>query len=163
MEEGKTREMSENVMSELVLPNDTNVIGNLLGGRLLHWIDIAGALTATRHSESIVATLTMDTVQFKHPVKMGNIVILKSYMTWTGKSSMETVVEVYAEDPYKNEKHIINRIYIVFAAIDENGNKKDVIPYIPVTDDEIKEFESGFERKEQRLKILREDTKHYWN
>lgn len=148
--EGRTREFSLSTMTELVLPNDTNIIGNLLGGRLLHWIDIAGALTATRHAGGIVATLTMDTVEFRYPVKMGCIVTLVSYMTWTGKTSMETAVEVYAEDARKNTRQMINKVYLVFIALDDDGNKREIAPYVPETEEELAEFEAGTERQRIR-------------
>ena len=147
----KGRNDSESIMTELVLPNDTNVIGNLLGGRLLHWIDIAGALAATRHAEGIVATVTMDTVEFKYPIKMGSIVILKSYVTWTGNTSIETAVEVYAENPYIRKRQFIHKSYIVFVSLDENGMKIPAISYLPETPEEITEFNDGLKRKENRI------------
>jgi len=150
-EKGKARNESESVMTELVLPNDVNIIGNLLGGRLLHWIDIAGALAATRHAENLVATLTMDRVEFKHPIKVGSIVVLKSYVTWTGNTSIETAVEVHAEYPYTGERKFINKGYLVFVALDKNGAKIPVIPYSPETDEEKAEFNDGAKRKEKRL------------
>lgn len=148
---GKTRNETKTVMTELVLPNDANILGNLLGGRLLHWIDIAGALAATRHSEGLVATVTMDMVEFKHPVRVGNIVTLTSYVTWTGKTSIEVAVEVCAEDPLLQTSQFINKVYLVYVALDENANKRRTISYIPTTDEEITEFNGGFERKSKRI------------
>ncbi|MCL2463000.1 MAG: acyl-CoA thioesterase [Defluviitaleaceae bacterium] len=148
---GKTRSESESSMTELVLPNDANIIGNLLGGRLLHWIDIAGALAATRHAGTIVATVTMDTIEFKYPVKVGNILVLKSYVTWTGRTSIETAVEVVSENPYTGERRFIHKAFIVYVSVDENGEKQPVIPYLPVTDEEKAEFDGGKERKAKRL------------
>ncbi|MDR0286768.1 MAG: acyl-CoA thioesterase [Clostridiales bacterium] len=149
-EKGKVRRESQSVMTELVLPNDANIIGNLLGGRLLHWIDIAGALAASRHAESIVATVIMDTVEFKHPVKVGNIVDIKSYVTWTGNTSIETAVEVYSENPYTGERHFVHKGYIVFVSIDKDGKKTPVIPYLPETPEEKAEFDEGAKRKAKR-------------
>ena len=147
----KGRRESESYMTEMVLPNDANIIGNLLGGRLLHWIDIAGALAATRHAESLVATVTMDTVEFKFPVKVGNIVILKSYVTWTGNTSIETAVEVYSENPYTGERVFINKGYIVFVTLDKDGSKTPVIPYMPETPEEKAEYDEGANRKARRV------------
>ena len=138
-------------MTEMVLPNDANIIGNLLGGRLLHWIDIAGVLAATRHAESIVATVIMDSVRFKYPIKVGNIVILKSYVTWTGTTSIETAVEVYSEDPYSGEREFIHKGYIVFVALDKNGIKTPVIPFLPETPEEMAEHSESARRKEKRI------------
>jgi acyl-CoA hydrolase len=147
----KTREDSRTVMTELVLPNDTNLLGNLLGGTLLHWIDIAGALTATRHSESLVATVTMDTIHFKYPIKLGNIVTLISYVTWTGTTSLEVAVEVQMENAQTQTKKFITKVYIVFVSLDACGQKKPVVPFLPVTAEETADFNGGFARRFNRL------------
>jgi acyl-CoA hydrolase len=147
----KTRDDSRTIMTELVIPNDTNLLGNLLGGTLLHWIDIAGALTATRHCESLVATVTMDMIHFKHPIKLGNIVTLTSYVTWTGTTSLETAVEVYVEDAQAKTKLFITKVYIVFVSLDENGKKKQIVPFQPSTEGEAAEFNTGFARRLNRL------------
>jgi acyl-CoA hydrolase len=151
METGKTRDDSLTVMTELVLPNDTNLLGNLLGGRLLHWIDIAGALCATRHAGSLVATLQLDAVVFRRPIKLGNIVELKSYVVWTGNTSIEVAVEVRSEDPLAHTSEFINKVYIVLVAMDEAGRKKKTIPYIPVTEDERTEYEEAGKRRAKRV------------
>ena len=147
----KRRCESESIMTEMVLPNDANIVGNLLGGKLLHWIDLAGALAATRHAESLVATMTMDAVEFKHPIKVGNIVIIKSYVTWTGKTSIETAVEVYSEDPYTGERVFIHKGYVVFVSLNKNGAKIPVVPYSPETPEEKVEFDEGAKRKAKRI------------
>ena len=148
---GKTRNESLTVMTELVLPNDTNMLGNLLGGRLLHWIDIAGALAAQRHAESLIATIQMDTIVFKHPIKLGSIVILTSYVTWTGNTSIEVAVEVQMEDPLTRVCKFINKVYIVFVALDSCCNKHKTIPYVPVTDEEQSEYHAACERRGKRI------------
>ena len=91
--DAKTPKDSQVEMTELVLPNDTNLLGNLLGGRLMHWIDIAGAMAAQRHCNRIAATAAIDSVDFKHPVHVGEMVILKAKVTWVGRTSMEVAVE----------------------------------------------------------------------
>ncbi|MDR2648462.1 MAG: acyl-CoA thioesterase [Clostridiales bacterium] len=145
--EGKTRDHSLTVTTELVLPNDANLLGNLLGGRLLHWIDIAGALAASRHSGGIVATIRMDPVEFKHPIYVGNIVSLTSYVTWTGRTSIETAVDTYAEDVLTEEKRFINKIYLIFVALDQNGAKRITPPLIPKTDEERREWAEAAARR----------------
>jgi acyl-CoA hydrolase len=85
-------------MTELVLPNDTNMLGNLLGGKLMHLVDIAGAMAAQRHCNRIVVTAAIDSVEFKHPVKAGEIIMLKAKVTWVGRTSMEVAVEVCSEN-----------------------------------------------------------------
>ena len=147
----KTRRDSESYMTELVLPNDANTLGNLLGGRLLHWYDIAGVLAASRHAESLVATVTVDAVNFKYPVKIGNIVNFKSYVTWTGTTSIEVAVEIHIENPYSGERKFVHKGYIVFVSLDENGKKTSIIPYKPETIDEIAEFEDGAKRQSRRI------------
>ena len=140
-------------MTELVLPNDANIIGNLLGGRLLHWIDIAGALAATRHTENIVATITMDTVEFKRPMKVGDIAVLKSYVTWTGTTSIETAVEVYVENPYGGQRQLVCKVYIVFVSLNQAGQKAPAIPLLPETEEEWAEFRGGADRKARRIAL----------
>ena len=149
--QGKKRSESYSVMTELVLPNDANLIGNLLGGKLMHFIDIAGALAATRHTTGTVATVSVDMIEFKIPVKIGNIVELRSYVTWTGHTSMETAVEVYSENTFTGEKQFINKSYLVFVAIDKDNKKRPVPPLITETEQEKTEFESGIKRREKRL------------
>ena len=125
--EGKTRSDSLTVMTELVLPNDTNLLGNLLGGRLLHWIDIAGALAASRHAESLVATVLMEAIEFKRPIKLGNIVTLTSYVVKTGNTSIRVAVEVYREDPSAQTREFTTKVFMVFVALDDDGKKHRVI------------------------------------
>jgi len=139
------------VMTELVLPNDGNLLGNLLGGRLLHWIDISGALAASRHSGSVVATIHMDRVEFKHPIPVGNIVELTSYVTWAGKTSMETAVEVYSENVLTGTKHFINKVYLVYVAMDANNMKKNVPVFLVNSPEERQEWDSAVLRRQKRL------------
>ena len=113
-------------MRELVLPNDANILGNLLGGRLLHWVDVAGAMAASRHAKSIVATVSIDSVEFKHPVKVGEMILLKARLTWVGRTSMEVLVEVCSEN-YLSGKQFLLTEHITFVAVDEN-NKPVPVP-----------------------------------
>ncbi len=147
----KTRADSLTTMTELVLPNDTNILGNLLGGRLLHWIDIAGALAATRHAESLVATVLMNAVEFKHPIKLGNIVALTSYVVWTGNTSIEAAVEVRKEDALTRASVFVNRVYITFVSLDKEGRKQRVIPFVPRTDEEKLEYEKAAARRRREV------------
>lgn len=142
---------SRSIMTELVLPNDTNLIGNLLGGRLLHWIDIAGALAATRYSSGLVATVTMDMVEFTRPIKVGSIVTLTSYVTWTGNTSMETAVEVFSEDSTARQYQFINKVYWVYVGIDSEGNKRSIPLFVPQSVEERIECEKAVERKRIRI------------
>ena len=149
---GKKRNESYSVMTELVLPNDANTIGNLLGGKLLHYIDIAGALAASRHTEGLVVTMIMDAVEFRLPIKVGNIIELRAFVTWTGTTSLEVAVETFSENQYVGIKQFINRVYLIFVAIDEKGQKRPVPPLILETDAEKSDFKEGVERRKTRMK-----------
>jgi len=149
---GKPPKISEVEMTELVLPNDTNLLGNLLGGRLLHWIDIAAAMAASRHSNRTVATAAMDSVDFRHPSRMGEMVILKAKLTWVGKTSMEVTVKAYAENIRTNSVIMTNKAYLTFVALDDEGKPTAVPPLIPETDEEKKNYIEAEERRNERLK-----------
>lgn len=138
-------------MTELVLPNDTNLLGNLLGGRLMHWIDIAGALTASRHSNCIVATAALDSLDFRHPVRVGEMVRLKARITWVGNTSMEVRVDVYCENMRTGETIKSNKAYITFVALDDSGKPIQVPSLCLKTEDERKEFAMAEQRREIRL------------
>ena len=148
---GKSSRFSEVEMNELVLPNDTNLLGNLLGGRLMHLIDIAGGMTASRHANSIVVTASVDSLDFRHPVSLGEIVRLKARLTWVGKTSMEVKVQVYAENVETEEIRLTNQAYLVYVALDRSGHPKEIPPLILETDEEKREFREGEERRKNRL------------
>lgn len=121
MNNNKTVNDSLVEMIQLVLPNDVNLLGNLLGGQLMHWIDIAAALTASKHSNSIVATVAMDGLDFKHPARLGEMVRLKSVLLSTGNTSMRIKVDVWAENLQNGTVVHTNEATLVFVALDENG------------------------------------------
>lgn len=148
----KAPEISQVEMTELVLPNDTNLLGNLLGGRLMHWIDIAGAMAASRHSNRIVATVSLDSLDFRHPARMGELVILKAKLTWTGKTSMEVSVNVYAENIKSGRTIKTNHAFLTFVALDEDGKPTQVPELIPQTEEEKKHFKEAELRRSERLK-----------
>ena len=147
----KTPSQSSVEMTELVLPNDTNLLGNLLGGRLLHWIDIAGAMAAQRHCNNIVATAAIDSVEFRRPVHVGDIVRLKASVTWVGRTSLEIAVEVFAEDCRTGIMRFTNKAYLTFVAIGNEGKPTEVPPLSPETSDEINEYQMAYERRKKRL------------
>lgn len=148
----KTPSMSMVEMTELVLPNDTNLLGNLLGGRLMHWIDIAGAMVASRHSNGVVATAAVDSLDFRHPTRMGEMVILRAKLTWVGRTSMEVTVRVYAENVKTGDVTMTNKAYLTFVALDEEGKPRCVPPLTPETEDEKKDYEEAEKRRNERLK-----------
>ena len=138
-------------MRELVIPNDTNLIGNLLGGRLMHLVDVAGAMAASRHSNGLVATVGIDRVDFKYPIKLGELVWLKARLTWVGRTSMEVLVEVFSENYTTGKVTFANRAYISFVAIDGEGKSRPTPGLIIETDTERADYEAAAKRREERL------------
>lgn len=147
----KTPKESQVEMTELVLPNDTNLLGNLLGGRLMHWVDICGAMAAQRHCNRLTVTAAIDSVDFNHPVHLGQMIILKAKVTWVGKTSMEVIVEVFSEDFTTGEVKFTNKAYLTFVAVNESCRPTPVPALIPETEEEMKEFELAIKRRESRL------------
>jgi acyl-CoA hydrolase len=142
-------------MTELVLPNDTNMLGNLLGGKLMHLVDIAGAIAAQRHCNRIVVTAAIDSVEFKHPIKAGAIVILKARVTWVGRTSMEVAVEVFSENYLTGERKFTNKAYLTFVAVNEAGKPVEVCGLLVESDEERDEYEAASSRRCERLKNKR--------
>ena len=137
-------------MVELVLPNDANPLGALLGGRLMHWIDLAGALAAHRHSRSYVVTASTDHLDFLIPVRIGDLVIFKSSVNRVYRTSMEVGVKVFVESYFTGERRHVSSAYLTFVAIDRHGRKLPVAPVIPETAEEIRRFEDAGRRREIR-------------
>lgn len=138
-------------MRELVLPNDTNLLGNLLGGRLLHWIDIAGAMAAQRHCNRIVATVAIDSVDFKHPIRVGEMVSLKAKVTWVGRTSLEVIVEVYSENFLTGEVKFTNKAFLTFVGVDSAGRPVEIPGLQVEAEEERREFEAAEKRRAERL------------
>ncbi len=138
-------------MTEVVLPNDTNTLGNLRGGRILHWMDIATAVASGKHAEAVVVTASVDNVSFSNPIKLGDVVTIKACVSRAFKTSMETFVEVWAENLPTKTRYKSNEAYYTFVALDSNGNPRSVPPLIPETEKEKKLFESALRRRELRL------------
>lgn len=138
-------------MTELVLPNDTNILGNLLGGRMMHWMDIACAMAATRHSNRVVATVSVDSLDFRHPVRMGEIVILRAKLTWVGTTSMEVMVDAYAESAKTGTCTHTNRAYFTFVALDDDEKPTPVSGLKPETPEEMNEYRLAEERRARRI------------
>ncbi len=155
---GKSPSMSQIEMTQLVLPNDTNVLGNLLGGRLMHWIDIAGAMAASRHSNKVVATVALDSLDFRHPVRMGEFVILKAKLTWVGRTSMEVTVSVFAENYETGSVIQTNKAYITYVALDYDGNPTPVPSILPETAEEKKDYMEAEQRRNARLERREKET-----
>src|SRR5438477_11205106 len=141
---------SQSEMAEVILPNDANPLGNLLGGRLLHFIDLAGAMAAHRHSRSYVVTVSMDHIDFLHPVKVGDLLILKSSVNRAFRTSMESGVKAYVENYMTGERRHVSSAYLTFVAVDRAGNRLPVPPLVPETDEEKERYEGALRRREAR-------------
>ncbi len=138
-------------MTELVLPNDTNTLNNLMGGRLMHWMDIVSAISAQKHSNRIVVTASVDNVSFKKPIRLGNVVTLKAQVTRAFSSSMEVAIEVWAEDIPTGERIESNRAFFTFVAVDQMGKPIDVPELTPETPEEQELYEGALRRRQLRL------------
>jgi acyl-CoA hydrolase len=141
---------SASEMAEVVLPNDANTLNTLLGGRLMHWIDVAGALAAHRHSRQRVVTASIDHLDFLVPVRVGELVILRSSVNRVFHTSMEVGVKVWVENYRSEQNHHVSSAYLTFVAIDEAGNRLAVAPVIPESDDEKRRYEDAGRRREIR-------------
>jgi acyl-CoA hydrolase len=139
------------VMSELVLPNDTNTLGNLMGGRLMHWMDIAAAIAAQKHCNCPVVTASVDNVSFNNPIKLGNLLTIESKLTRAFNTSMEVYLRVWGEDLTAQYKYLTNEAYLTFVALDPNGRPRAVPGLDPQTDEEKKMFEGALRRRQIRL------------
>lgn len=138
-------------MMEMVLPNDTNAIHNLRGGKILHWMDICSAISAGRHAESVVVTVSVDQVSFDNPIKIGDVVHITSYVTRAFTSSMEVKIEVWAENLPTKNKYKCNSAYYTFVALDSNGKPKKVEAIDAETEEERNEFNGAQHRRDIRL------------
>lgn len=139
------------VMSELILPNDTNTLGNLMGGRLMHWMDIAAAIAAQKHCNCPVVTASVDNVSFNNPIKLGNLLTIEAKLTRSFNTSMEVYLRVWGEDLSAQYKYLSNEAYLTFVALDPNGRPRKVPELIPETEDEKKMFEGALRRRQIRL------------
>ncbi len=151
MKVSKTPKDSVTIMTEIVLPNDTNTLGNLRGGKILHWMDIACAIAAGKHSNAIVVTASVDNVSWQNPIKLGDVVTINAKVTRTFNTSIELNCEVWAENLPSETKYKSNEAYYTFVALDSNGKPKKVIPVVPETEKEIQQYELAMRRRELRL------------
>ena len=139
------------IMTELVLPNDTNTFGNLMGGRLMYWMDIAAALSAMKHCGAPVVTASVDNISFHNPIKLGNVVHIEAKITRAFNSSMEVHLQVWGEDVLHQYKYKSNEAYFTFVALDPNGKPRPINSMVPETESEIKLFEGALRRRQVRL------------
>jgi acyl-CoA hydrolase len=139
--------------AEFALPNDTNALGTLLGGRVMHLVDLAGAMAAMRHARCPVVTASIDHMTFLHPIHVGQLVLLRSSVNRVFRTSMEVGVKVFVEDLVTGETHHTSSAYLTFVAIDAQGGGVPVPQVIPETDEEKRRFQDAANRREQRLAL----------
>ena len=147
----KTAQQSFVEMTELVLPNDTNTFGNLMGGRLMYWMDIAAALAAMKHCGAPVVTASVDNISFENPIKLGNVVHIQAKVSRAFNSSMEVHLNVWGEDAIHQYKYKSNEAYFTFVALDPNGKSRSVPPIYAETEEEKKLFDGALRRRQIRL------------
>ena len=149
--EGKKASESFVVMNELVLPNDTNVFGNLMGGRLMYWMDIAAGMAASKHCNAPCMTASVDNLSFKNPIKLGNVVHIEAQVTRAFNTSMEIYIKVWGEDNLHQYKYESNEAYFTFVALDPNRRPRPVAQLTPETPHEQTLFEGALRRRQLRL------------
>ena len=138
-------------MTELVLPNDTNTFRNLMGGRLMYWMDIAAALAAMKHCGEPVVTASVDNISFENPIKLGNVVHIEARVSRVFNTSMEVYMKVWGEDALRQYKYKSNEAYYTFVALDQFGKPHSVPPLVPESDEDKKLFEGALRRRQLRL------------
>jgi acyl-CoA hydrolase len=151
--ERRKKFVSESVvtMTELVLPHHTNQLGNLLGGQLMHWIDICAALSSAKHSQRVCVTASVDRIDFHHPIKLGNVVTLVASVNRAFTTSMEVGVKVFAESHTEGTRIHANTAYLTFVSVDENGKPVETFEVVPESDDEKRRYEEALRRRKSRL------------
>jgi acyl-CoA hydrolase len=142
---------SYTMMTEIVLPNDTNVFGNLMGGRLMYWMDIAAAIAAQRHCNAPVVTASVDNISFENPIKLGNTVHIEAKVSRAFTTSMEVHIKVWGEDFTQQYKYKSNEAYYTFVALDPNRKPRLVPELNPETEEEIRIYEGALRRRQVRL------------
>src|SRR5262252_5172276 len=150
---------SQSEMAEIVLPNDANPLGALLGGRLMHWIDLAGAMAAHRHSRKHVVTASVDHTDFLVPVRVGDLVILRSSVNRVFNTSMEVGVKVFVENYIADTAQHVSSAYLTFVAVDQSGQHLKVAPVIPETEEQQRRYEDAGRRREFRRNELQRRKK----
>lgn len=160
---GKTVAESAVEMIEVVLPNDTNPLGNVLGGRVMHLIDMAGAVAAHRHSRSILVTASVDYLDFVHPIRVGQFIILRSRVTRVFRTSIEVEVKVFREDYQTGERLQTSSAFVTYVALDDEGKPKSIPPLIVRSLEERRRYREALERRRRRLAMAKRTHLRYFD
>ncbi len=148
----KRADESATEMVQVVLPNDANPLGFILGGTVMHLIDIAGAIACHRHTRSLLVTAAVDGLQFLHPIKVGDLIILRSRVTCTFTTSLEVQVDVFSEETLTGRRLLTSRAFLTFVAVDRDGNRLKVPPLIVESDQQQRICDEAHQRRAERLK-----------
>jgi acyl-CoA hydrolase len=151
MLKSKTPKESLTIQTQIVLPNDTNTLGNLFGGHLLQWMDMVASICAHRHCKRVVVTASVNNVSFKNPINHASLVTLEAKVSRAFTTSMEVFIDVFVEDPVSGEKTKSNEAIYTFVAVDQNGSPLPVPELIPETHEEKQRFDSALRRKQLSL------------
>lgn len=152
MDDSKRVSDSILIMTELVLPNHTNQLGNLLGGQLMHWIDICAALAAAKHTNHVCVTASVDRIDFHHPIKLGDAVTLLASVNRVFNTSMEVGVKVFADSFRRGTRIHTNSAYLTFVSVDDDGKPVKAKNIIPQSEDENRRYNAALRRRQDRLK-----------
>lgn len=144
------------IMTEIVLPSDTNALGTIFGGKVMAWIDIAAAIAAGRHARKVVVTASIDALHFLAPVKVGHVVHIRARVNYASRTSMEVGVRVDSENPLTGELTHTATAYTTFVALDHLGRPSPVPPLVPKTSEEKRRFEEARRRREARMRLAEE-------
>ena len=155
MTDAKRPSESATEMVQVVLPNDANPLGYILGGTVMHLIDIAGAIAGHRHTRSLLVTAAVDGLQFLHSIKVGDLIILEARVTAVWSTSLEVEVEVFSEETLTGRRQMTSRAYLTFVAIDREGHRRNIPGLILETDEERRRAAEADVRRAQRLEARR--------
>lgn len=139
-------------MVQVVLPNDANPLGFILGGTVMHLIDIAGAIACHRHTRTLLVTAAVDGLEFLHPIKVGDLILLKAHVTCVFRTSLEVRVDVYSEETLTGNRQLTSRAFLTFVAIDRDGSRLQAPPLLVESEEERREREAAHARRAERLK-----------
>lgn len=149
-------------MLEVVLPNDASPLGNILGGKVMHLIDIAGAVAAHRHSHRHVVTVSVDSLDFAHPIRVGQVILLRAHVTRAFHTSMEVEVKVYLEDFITGERRQTSSAFVTYVALDQEGKPTAVPPLILRTAEERRRYRDALDRRRRRLALAAHAHRRYF-
>jgi len=147
---------------ELVLPNDANSLGNILGGKVMHLIDIVGAISARRHCRSLLVTASVDNLDCVHPIKVGQLIILRAFVTRAFKTSLEVEVNVFLEDGLTGERRQTSSAFVTYVAVDQDGRPTRVPSIVPVTAEEKRRYREALARRRRRLALAASAHRRYF-